>query len=78
MTKKIRIGLNPHGEGAPADDLTAPFDAGHASAVRTPQLNMVAPTTGESLCPQEDQDTALRRLGPYCVHDQNQCKLSRD
>ena len=45
MLKKIRIGLNPSADAMHVTELTAPFDAGHTSVVRTPVLNPHAPAT---------------------------------
>ena len=45
LLKKIRIGLDPASASKKVATLTAPFEATHTSAVRTPVLNMQAPTT---------------------------------
>ena len=45
LLKKIRIGLDPTSESAKVDVVTAPFEASHVSAVRTPVLNAQVPST---------------------------------
>ena len=45
LLKKIRIGLDSSSEAKKVEALTPPFEASHTSAVRTPVLNVHAPST---------------------------------
>ena len=45
LLKKVRIGLDPTSDSSKVDAVTAPFEASHVSAVRTPVLNAQAPST---------------------------------
>jgi uncharacterized ParB-like nuclease family protein len=45
LLKKVRIGLDPTSDSTKVDAVTAPFEASHVSAVRTPVLNAQAPST---------------------------------
>ena len=45
LLKKIRVGLDPRTEQAPMDAITAAFDSGHKSVVRTPMFESHAPCT---------------------------------
>ena len=45
LLKKIRVGLDPRTEQAPLDAITAAFDSGHKSVVRTPMFESRAPCT---------------------------------
>ena len=71
MIKRVRLGLNPQLEGMETDQLTAPFDAGHTSAARTPQVNVHAPSTPSSTS--SNVQTAFecpeRRIGSAWIRD---------
>ena len=64
---KIRIGLSATGEQAEAcRDLTATFDAGRVSTVRTPRLDLAAPSTTPSLACRDVPQVEMRQ---YVVPD---------
>ena len=45
LLKKIRVGLDPRSDKEPLHEITAAFDSGHRSVVRTPMVEAHAPST---------------------------------
>ena len=45
LLKKIRVGLDPRSDKEPLQEITAAFDSGHKSFVRTPMFEAHAPCT---------------------------------
>ena len=71
LLKKIRVGLDPRSDKEPLHEITAAFDSGHRSVVRTPVFEADAPCTPMPVAEfsREQQDAHTECKVETSLHD---------